>query len=253
MSRHVAVSLLTAVLFCFLAAPNAGAAELKVMGAGAVEEPVNELAAAFTRETGHKIEASFGTVGGIEKKLTGGEKADVVILSAPVMEKLDKAGLLAGATLAELGRATAAVGVRAGITPPDVSTPDALKKALLQARSVAYTDPAAGGTIGVFFASLIERLAIADEIKKKAVLQPGGSGVAAAVADGKADIGITFISELLPNKGVQVAGPIPASIGLVIPYVAAVSSASSQADVARALIAYMTTSSAREHFKAAGL
>jgi molybdate transport system substrate-binding protein len=253
MSRRFAVLVSTAILSCLLAAPNAGAAELKVMGAGAVEEPVNELAAAFTRDSGHKIESSFGTVGGIEKRLTSGEKADVVILSAPVMEKLDKAGLLVGATLAELGRATAAVGVRAGVAPPDVSTPDALKKSLLQAQSVAYTDPAAGGTIGVFFANLIERLAIADEIKKKAVLQPGGSGVAAAVANGKADIGITFISELLPNKGVQVAGPIPASIGLVIPYVAAVSSASSQADAARSLIAYMTTSSGREHFKAAGL
>ena len=102
-------------------------------------------------------------------------------------------------------------------------------------------------------AGLIDRLGIADDVKKKASLQPGGSGVAAAVANGSAEVGITFISELLPNKGVKVVGPIPQPIGLAVAYVAAVSSASAEREAARALIAYLTSPAAHDHFKEAGL
>lgn len=236
-----------------VAAGAANAAELKVLGAGAIEEPFTSLLAGFTRETGHKVDASFGTVGGMLAKIKGGEKPDVIVLSGPGMEELEREGALAAGTRTELGRAVAGVGVKAGAAKPDISTVNAFKQALVKARAVAYTDPASGGTTGIFFNALIGRLGIADEIKRKAVLQPGGSGVARALAKGDAEVGVTFISELLPNNGVSVVGPLPQEIGLVVPYVAGVSSATMQGAAARALNAYMSSPSAREHYRHAGL
>jgi len=141
--------------------------------------------------------------------------------------------------------------MRAGNSAP--YAPEAVKKMLQSARTVAYTNPAAGGTAGVYLTGLLERLGLTEEIKKKALLQTSGSATAAAVANGAAEIGITFTSELLPNKEVKVVGTMPQSIGLTVAYVAAVSSASTQAEPARALITYMTRPASRDHFKEAGL
>jgi molybdate transport system substrate-binding protein len=236
-----------------LAAVHASAADIKVIAAAVVEEPFKHVASDFARESGNKVEAIFGSVGAIQAKLKSGEKADVIVLSAAAMDGLDKAGLLAGGSRAELGRAVVGLAVRAGASLPDISTPEAFKKTLLAARTVAYTDPAAGGTAGIFLAGLLDRLGVADEVKKKALPQSGASGVAATVASGAAEVGITFINELLPNKGVHVVGPIPQPVGLIVAYVAAVSKGSAQSEPARALITFMTRPAARDHFKEAGL
>src|SRR5215470_1340290 len=252
MRRRAALAMLIAVPLA-LAAAESGAADLKVLGAGPVEHTFKELAAVFTLATGHKVEGTFDTVGVIEGKLKAGEKADVIILSVASMEAMTKAGSLVAGSSVEVCRGTTGLAVRAGAPVPDISTPDALKKTLITARSVAYVDPALGATTGVFFARLLERLAIAEEINKKAILLRRGYEVAQAVADGRAEIGNTNLTELVPHKGVTVVGPIPEPIGLVITYVAAVSSASPHAEPARALIGYLTTPEARARFKAAGL
>jgi len=252
MSRRFALSLLAAIPLAF-SAGHAGAADIYVVGAGAIEEPFEALTAEFSRDTGHKVHAIFGPVGGMQAKLKGGEKADVIVLSTAAMDELDKAGALVAGTRAELGRAVAGVAVRAGGQAPDISTPDAFKKALQAARTVAYTNPAAGGTAGIYMAGLLERFGITEEVKKKAVLQSSGSAVADAVANGAAEIGISFTSELMPNKAVKVVGPLPQAIGLVVAYAAGISKTSAQAEPARALITYMTTPAARDHFKQAGL
>jgi molybdate transport system substrate-binding protein len=252
MSRRFALSILAAIPLA-LCASHAGAVEIYVVGAGAIEEPFEALTAEFSRESGHKVHAIFGPVGGMQAKLKGGEKADVIVLSVAAMDALEKDGALVAGSRAELGRATAGVAVRAGAPQPDISNPEAFKKALLAARTVAYTNPAAGGTAGIYMTGLLERLGITDEVKKRAVLQSSGSAVADAVANGAAEIGISFTSELLPNKGVKVVGPMPQSIGLVVTYVAGVASASKEADAARALIAYMTRPASHDHFKEAGL
>jgi molybdate transport system substrate-binding protein len=252
MCRRFALSILTAFPLA-LAAGHAGAADINVVSAAAVEEPFEQLSAQFGRESGHKVHAIFGPVGGMQAKLKGGEKADVIILSAAAMDALDKEGSLVAGSRAELGRATAGVAVRVSAPLPDISTPEAFKKALQAARTIAYTNPAAGGTAGIYMTGLLERLGLTDEMKRKTVLQSSGSAVADAVANGAAEIGITFTSEILPNKGVKVVGPIPPSIGLIVAYVAGVSTKSTQAEPARALITYMTRPASRDHFKEAGL
>jgi molybdate transport system substrate-binding protein len=252
MSRRFALSILAAIPLA-LSAGHAGAADIYVVGAGAIEEPFEALTAEFSRDTGHKIHAIFGPVGGMQAKLKGGEKADIIVLSAAAMDELDKAGSLVAGSRAELGRATVGVAVRSGASQPDISTPETVKKMLLSARTIAYTNPAAGGTAGVYLTGLLDRLGVADEVKKKSLLQTSGSATAAAVANGAAEIGITFTSELLPNKGVKVIGTMPQSIGLTVAYVAAVATGSTQTEPARALIAYMTRPAAHDHFKEAGL
>jgi molybdate transport system substrate-binding protein len=250
--RRLALLMLTAIPFALAGSP-AGAADINVVGAGAIEEPFEKLADEFAKDGGHKMHAIFGPVGGMMNKLKAGEKADVIVLSSAAMDELDKTGALVPGSRVELGRAVAGIGVRAGAPAPDISTPDALKKSFTAARSIAYTNPAAGGTAGIYMTGLLDRLGLAEEVKKKALLESSGSAVAAAVANGSAEIGISFTSELMPNKGVKVVGPMPESIGLVVTYVAAVAKNSPQADAARALIAYMARPASRDHFKEAGL
>jgi molybdate transport system substrate-binding protein len=252
MRRRTALAILAAIPLG-LAAAQASAADLKVLGAGPIDGTFRDLVPAFMRATGHKVEATFDTVGVVQNKLKAGEKADVIILSTSAMDDLDKAGALLAGSSVEVGRGTSGLAVRAGAPVPDISTPDALKATLLAARSVAYVDPAAGATTGIFFAGLLERLKIADEVNKKAVLLRRGFQVAEVVADGRAEIGNTNLTELIPHKGVTVVGPIPEPLGLVVVFVAAVSSTSANREPARALIAFLTSPEARAQFKAAGL
>jgi molybdate transport system substrate-binding protein len=248
MIRRIALSISFAIAFA-----SANAAELKVLGGGPVDTTFQEIAAAFARETGHKVEGTFSTVGVIQDKLKAGEKPDIIILTPAAMDELDKAGTFVAGTRVELGRAQSGLAVKAGAPVPDISTPEALKKTLLAARTVAYVDPKVGATTGVFFASLLNRLQIADEVNKKAVLFTRGFYVADAIAEGKAEIGNTNMSEMVPNKGVKVVGPLPEPLGLVTPYLGAVTSGSPNRDAARALLAALSSPAAREKFKAAGL
>jgi molybdate transport system substrate-binding protein len=135
---------------------------------------------------------------------------------------------------------------------PDVSTPDALKKALIEARSVAYTNPAEGGTSGIYFTSVAERFGIGDEIKKKAVLTRGGREAAIEVAEGRAELAIVFISEAAAVKGVRLAGPLPPALQDYSAYAAAIPASSTDPAAARAFIAALTSSAMAERWRSNG-
>jgi hypothetical protein len=127
-------------------------------------------------------------------------------LSESAIAELAKLGFVVPASVTNLGRTVTGVVVREGASQPDISTPEAFKQALLKARSVAYTDPKAGGSGGIMFSALLQRLGIADEINKKAFLGKGGHDVAKSIVEGRAELGTTFISEVLPMKGTKVVG-----------------------------------------------
>ena len=240
MRRRLALVMLTAVAMAGAAPARADEPEVRVLAAGAVAPAFKELLIDFARESNVKVEVNFGPVGVLQTRLKNGDRPDVVVLSDAAMTELESAGTVAPGTRAELGRGTAGIAVRAGAPSPDIATPEAVKATMLAARSIAYPNPAGGGTAGVYFAALMQRFGIADEVKKKALLQNRGYEIGAAVADGSADIGVTFISELLPNRDLKVVGPFPAAIGLVVPYVAGVLAASRQPRAARTLIAFLT-------------
>ena len=152
-----------------------------------------------------------------------------------------------------MARGLVGVGVRQGAASPDLSSTDAFKKAVLAARSVSYVDPKAGGTSGTYVAGLFQRLGIASEMQKKTVFRNQGSEVADAVAKGEAEIGITFTSEMVTNKGVKLAGFLPESIQLPTIYTAAIPVGAPNADVARAFLKELKTPLAQAALKEAGL
>jgi molybdate transport system substrate-binding protein len=251
--RHV---LSTGVAFMWLILLPAFAfaqTELRVLVGGAVTEPIKEAGAAFTRNSGNRLVYVTDTTGALQKRLASGEKADVVVLASPGMDALQKQSLIVAGSRVDLARALIGVGVRAGAPSPDLSTPDTFKAALLEARSVSYVSPASGGTSGTYMEGLLQRLGIAEAMKPKIVYRTQGSEVADAVAKGEAELGISFTSELQPNKGVKVAGTLPAAIQLPTIYVAAIPTSAVSGDAARAFLRTLTGAEAREALTRAGL
>src|SRR5260221_5793086 len=195
------IAVATALFAAFSAAP-ARAADLKVISAGAVRGLIAQIIDDYSRQTGQTFDFTIGTTGQLRNIIASGQHADLIIVSAPLMGGIEKTVRLTPGSRAELGRVGIGVTVREGAAVPDVSTPDALKKALIEARSVAYTNPAEGGTSGIYFASVAERFGIGDEIKKKATLTRGGREAAIEVAEGRAELAIVFISEAMEVKDV---------------------------------------------------
>jgi molybdate transport system substrate-binding protein len=232
---------------------TAPAAELKILATGSMAEPLKELGETFTRSTGHRVRFSLGTTGVVMNKLKGGEKADVIVISVEAADALQKDGRLVAATRADVANSLLGVAVKAGAAAPNISTPDAFKQAVLAARSISYPDPALGATSGVYIESLFKRLNIADEAKKKASVKPIGAEVADAVAKGEIELGLTFLSELVPNKGVKIVGPFPNAIQNPTLYTAGVMSDSANGDAARAFLAFITSPAAAAVLNAAGV
>ena len=232
---------------------TAVAAEIKVMSAGAVKSMVAALGAEFERETGHKLNLIFNTAGSLRERIKNGEVADLVILSESAIASLNKPGMFAPGSITDLGRTVTGVVVREGAAVPDISTPAAFKQALLAARSVAYTDPKAGGSSGTMFAALLEQLGIAAEVNKKAVLGKGGHDVAVSIAEGRAEIGTTFISEVLPVKGAKVIGTLPGELHNSNTYTAAIPANAAAREGAMAFMRKLTNPADRDRWTAAGL
>ena len=227
--------------------------EIKVFVGGAMTGPVKEAGAAFARSSGNTLVYVSDTTGALQKRLAAGEKADLVVVTGPAMDALQKEKRVVAASRVDLARALIGVGVRAGAASPDLSTPDTFKAALLKARSVSYVNPASGGTSGTYFEGLMQRMGIADAMKAKIVYRTQGSEVADAVAKGEAELGITFTSELQPNKGVKVAGPLPAAIQLPTIYSAAIATTAGNGDAARAFLRALAGAEGRAALTKAGL
>lgn len=228
-------------------------AKIKIMSAGAVQSMVTLIGGEFAKANGHELDLNFATVGTLRERLSGGEKTDVAILSESAVAAFARSGLFVAASIKDLGRTRTGVAIREGAAKPDISTADAFKRALLNAKTVSYSDPKGGGSSGTFFAGLLERLGIANEINKKAVLKKRGYEVAQAVVDGEAEIGTTFISEILTVRGAAVAGPLPTEIDNANMYTAAILARSAQQQAAHALIAALSNPASRRRWTAAGL
>ena len=179
---------------------TAYAAEIKVLSAGAMRGVVDALLPEFEKATGHKVTVENATAGVLAKRIEDGEAFDVAIITATVVDGLLAKGKLAAGSRVDLAKVGMGVAVKAGAPLPDIKTVDAFKRTLLEAKSVAYINPKAGGTTGVFFERLIEKLGIADQVRAKAKLKDGGY-VADLVASGDAEIGVHVISEIVPVEG----------------------------------------------------
>jgi molybdate transport system substrate-binding protein len=254
MGRTMTVALATVLITAptWTGARAAAAAEIHVLSAGAVRAVVTAVSDGFAKETGNTVKGTFGTVGVVRQKLAAGEPADVVIATDVAIDELARQGAVVAGTRADIARAGVGVGVREGAPKPDISTVDAFKRTLLSAKSIVYVDPAQGATSGIHFASVLERLGIADAVKGKSLLWPGGYA-AEAVADGRAEVVVHQISEILPVKGVTLVGPLPREVQKVTIYAAGLAAKAAAPEAARAFIAYLTSPPIKAKFAAAGL
>lgn len=243
--------LFIALLLGFAPAMAHGA-EVKVLTTGAMKAVVLELVPQFEKETGHRAVVDNDTAGGVTRRVEGGEPVDVVVNTPGALNDLAGKGKIVGNSRAGVARVGVGVVVKEGAPLPDVGSVEAFKRALLAAKSVAYIDPASGGSSGIYLTSLFEKLGIAAEIKPKAKLKQGGY-VADLIASGEAELGLHQISEILPVKGVKLVGPLPAEIQNYTTYAAAVGADAKQADAARALIKLLTGPSADSVLKARGM
>lgn len=225
---------------------------IKMLSAGAVEGPLTVLVPEFTRTSGHAVDLSFGTVGALRDRLTGGEPTDVIALSTVVLEALEKEGRFVAGSRVEFGRARCGVAIRDGFLMPNIDTPETFKKALIAARSVAMTDPAKGGSSGIYFAKLLERMGIMDEMKPKLLYGNAGRDVGMLVRNLRAELGVTFTSEFVPIEGLRVVGPFPKDYEYVNGYGAAIV-AGDALEPARALLSFLTGAQAKACFKEFGL
>jgi molybdate transport system substrate-binding protein len=226
---------------------------IKVMSAGAVESMVRAIGAEFERASGHRLDLNFGTAGALRERVGKGEATDLLILPQSAIAAMDKDGLFAPGSVTDLGRTITGIAVREGAPAPDMSTAEAFERVLINAKSVSYTDPKAGGSSGNFFAGMLQKRGIAEEINKKAVLGKRGYEVAQAVADGRAEIGTTFISELMTVPGIRVVGPLPGEWYNANTYTAAMPKAAAAREAAQAFIRALTAPASRGRWTAAGL
>lgn len=253
MNRRVLRSL-CAALALLVVSGAAGAAEITVMLTDALGTSFDRLAPPFARANGHTIKAIHGPSGGLVRRFVAGEPADVILIDGSGIDALIKQGLVRpGRT--DLTRTGIGIAVRKGAPHPDVSTPDALKRALLAAKSIGHTDPKGGGLTAAPIMAAFEKLGIAGQVKSKIKLAAGGPNgrVSTLVATGEAEIGMQMVSELMSNPELDVIGMLPPELQMIVVYSAGVTTKANQPDAAMALIRALAAPEAAAVYKANGL
>ena len=253
MKSHICRSVvITTALSLLGLAASASAAEVKVLTAGAFKQVVLALVPDFEKQSGAKVLVDNDTAGGLKKRIENGESFDVAVITPAVVDELAAAGKIAKGSRVNLATVGVGVVVKEGAPKPDVSTVEAFKRALLAAKSVAYIDPASGGSSGVYIDKLLERLGIADEVRPKAKLKKGGY-VAELIVSGEAELGLHQISEIVPVKGATLVGPLPKEIQNTTTYAAGLSASPQNKDGAQALIKIFSGPAAAAVLKSKGM
>jgi molybdate transport system substrate-binding protein len=235
-----------------LSATTAHADTLKVLTTGAFKQVVVALVPGFEARTGHKIDVQNDTAGALAKRVAAGETFDVIVLTPGGLRPLAAEGKVVPDSVVPLARVGIGVAVKAGAPKPTVGTVDEFKAAVLSARKVAYIDPAAGGSSGIYLDGLFQKMGIAEAVRAKAVLVPGGL-VAERLVNGEADLAIHQISEILPVQGAVLVGPLPDSIQNFTTYAGALSPRAGNAEAARAFLASLSGEIAKETIRAKGM
>jgi molybdate transport system substrate-binding protein len=245
--------MLLATALTFAMTQLAQADEIKVVSGGAFKQVLNALVAQYQSESGNKVEVTYQTVGQHLKLIRGGEEQfDVAVLTPEAIDSLGKEGKVIPGSRTDLARTGVGVVVKQGTPLPDISTVEAFKKSLLAAKSVAFIDPKAGGSSGIYVEKLLDRLGIAQAVNAKAVLVEGAA-VATHVVDGEAEIGIHQISEILPVKGAVLVGPLPAEIQNFTTYSAGVSATAKDSAAAGAFVKFLAGPHALAIIKSKGM
>jgi molybdate transport system substrate-binding protein len=242
-------------MFLLVLGIKAEAAELTVLSAFGMQSVLEDLGPKFERATGHTLAISFATGGATVKRAQDGETADVIIALRQGIDGLVKDGKAMTDNVTVLARSGIVVVVRKGAPKPDISSPDALKRTLLAAKSLSYVDPASGGASGIHFAKVLDRLGIANEMPSKTVFPnpktPAAVGV--VVANGEAEIGVHIIQEVIAVTGIDVVGPLPGDLQNTIVFAAAIMASAKDTEASKALVNFLRTPAAAAVIKAKGM
>lgn len=238
--------------FLVAQAAFAGPAQLNVYGSIAMRGALEALVPQFQKESGQTLALTWGAAATLAKRIEDGEPADVAILARPNFDVLSKATKIAPGSDVTLAQSSIAVAIKSGARKPDITSPEALKETLQKAKSIAYSDPAAGEATSVHFAAVLERLGIASEMKAKTKFPPAGDNAAALVAAGDAELAVQQKPEIMNVAGVDVVGPLPADLNEVTIFAAAVIGGSKNLDGAQALLKFLQSPEAAKVFKASG-
>jgi molybdate transport system substrate-binding protein len=227
--------------------------ELSVYSSIGVRSAAEELFRNFVRQNGSRLAVTWGTAPMLVARVESGERADVLILSRAGIDSLLKHGKILSGSDVTLAGSGVAIAVKAGSAKPDISTAEALKQTLLRAKSIAYSEPSAGGASGVYFAKLLERMGIAEEMKLKTKYPPAGGFSAELLLTGEAELAVQQKPELLHVSGVEIVGFLPGDLNLVTEFAAAIMGSSKNAAIGKALIESLRSPEAAAVFRSKGL
>ena len=225
------------------------AAEIKVLSTQATEEAYRELVPQFEKASGHKVTTIFTGTLDANRRLAAGETYDLLIMSAPSIDEQIKAGRVVPGSRVDLAKSGVGVGVKAGAPKPDFSSAEALKKTLIAAKTVGYSQ----GPSGVYLLTLFEKMGIADQVKAKAKVVTPGVPVATVIRSGEAEIGFQQISELIHEKGIDYLGPLPADIQRITTFSGGIHTAAKEQAAAKALQSFLTSPDRVQDLKKHGL
>lgn len=259
MIRKLLAATAIGALILTTAHASAQAAEVKVLSAIGMRQVMLDLGPRFEHATGHILVVTFSSTGRIAKRVTSGEQVDVVMINRSFLETLEKDGTVIAGSVTHLARSVAAVAVRKGATKPDISSPEAFKRMLLSAKSVARPTPSVGASSGHHIAEVLERLGITDEMNSKSVIvgaaQPGQVAKSAgdAVAKGKAEIALHQLQELMAVPGIEIVGPFPSELQGSFAFSAAIGTNAKEIKAGKALIEFLRTPDAVRVIRAKGM
>jgi len=223
--------------------------DIKVLSALATRQAYLELVPQFERASGRKVATTWAGTVDIVKRISAGDSYDLIIAPKNTIDDFIQGGMVEGGSRIDIARTGIGIAIRRGAQPPDIGSAEALKRALIAAKTVGYST----GPSGVYLTALFERMGIAAEIKAKSRQVPPGATVGPIVACGEAEIGFQQMSELLHVDGIDVVGPLPAEIQYITVISCAIPTAAKEQDAARALARFLAAPSARDAIEQAGL
>lgn len=230
----------------------ASATEITLIAPGGIRAAVEQMIPAFEKTTGHKVKATFGSGGGTKERVIKGEAFDVPIVQLP-LEPVIASGHVVAASETPLATVSVGIAVRTGAPKPDISSADAVKKLLLASKAIAYPNAATGAAAGVSFNQTLQKLDIAEAMKPKIKIAQGGRGAMELLAKGEVDFGLTFISEIITEPGVEVVGALPRDISTPTALVGFLSAQTKEPDAAKTLLRYLSSPEAGEVYKQRGM
>jgi len=244
---------IASVVLTLALSPIAFGSEIRVICTQALKGTMAKIGPQYERETGDKLLITYGATAQLLTHINKGESFDVIIVVSQALADLAKSGKVVDSSRADVARSGIGVAIRRGGQRPDITTVDAFKKTLLAAKSIAYTNPADGGTSAVYFAELIKKLGIAEQLRPKTKFVPGGTSSGTLVASGEAELAVQFISELLLAPGVEIAGPLPPEVQSYIVISAGVSREAADPVVAGRLVRFLSSPAVAPVLPEAGL